>query len=766
MSHQLPVLKTPTQSENADKNPFPGDGPFSILTIPVVGMSCATCALNVEKALRSMPGMRSANVNFANQSALISYAPEVLSLSDAKQTVRNAGYDLLIAAKPESEGSDQTQEQFYQSLKRNTRTAFLLSVPLVILAMFFQQWPLARWVELALAAPVVFWYGRQFFVNAYRQARHLNVNMDTLVALSTGIAYFFSLINTLAPGIFSTGMSEMGPPIYFESAAVVISFILLGKLLEHGAKDRTAGALKKLMGLQPTTVRLIRNGVEADFPVASVLLGDSVIIRPGERIPVDGVVLKGESYLDESMLTGEPIANEKQKGSKVFAGTINQRGSLTIIASAVGSTTLLAQIIKRVRQAQGSKAPIEKLVDKVAGIFVPMVIAASVLTFLAWMVFGGIALIPQALFASVTVLIIACPCALGLATPTALIVSMGKAAENGILIRDAQSLEIAHRIDTIVLDKTGTITEGSPKVSSMIWNVEQDEIEHYSSILFSMERASEHPLAEAVTQYLALKGSASPHRIRKFESLTGKGVMAESGEQTFFVGSTRLLAEHGLTIPDAIHKPIEEQEVNGSTIVYFFNSHQLLAAISIGDPIKSGSADAIESLRKLGIATVMLTGDSKSTAAAMARLSSVDRFEAELLPHDKGSRIRQLQAEGHVVGMVGDGINDSEALAQADVGIAMGKGTDIAMEVAHMTIISSELRQLPKALKLSRATVRTVKQNLFWAFVYNAIGIPIAAGALYPSTGFMLSPMIAGAAMALSSVSVVTNSLRLKRLVL
>jgi Cu2+-exporting ATPase len=720
----------------------------------------------VEKALRAMPGMHSANVNFANQSALITYEPNALRLSDAQQAVRNAGYDLLIESKPDSQEADQSQEKAYQALKRNTLTAFLLSVPLVVLAMFFYQWPLARWVELVLAAPVVFWFGRQFFVNAYKQALHLNANMDTLVALSTGIAYVFSLINTVLPSLFSNGMSAMGPPVYFESAAVVISFILLGKLLEHRAKDRTSGALKKLMSLQPTTVRLIRNGVEADFPIASVLLGDSVIIRPGERIPVDGVVLKGESYIDESMLTGEPIANEKQTGSKVFAGTINQRGSLTIVASAVGSTTLLAQIIKRVQQAQGSKAPIEKLVDKVAGIFVPVVIGAAVLTFVAWMIFGGAAFIPQALLASVTVLIIACPCALGLATPTALIVSMGKAADNGILIRDAQSLEIAHRIDTIVLDKTGTITEGAPKVTSLIWNVDAKEIEHYSGILYALERASEHPLAEAVTQHLALTGNASSPLISKFESLTGKGVKAESGDRTFFVGSARLLAEHELSIPTTIREPIEESESSGSTIVYFFTSQQLLAAISIGDPIKVGSADAIESLRKLGISTVMLTGDSKSAATAVARLSSVDSFEAELLPQDKGSYIHKLQAKGHIVGMIGDGINDSEALAQADVGIAMGKGTDIAMEVAHMTIISSDLRQVSKAIKLSRATVRTIKQNLFWAFIYNLIGIPLAAGVLYPSTGFMLSPMIAGAAMALSSVSVVTNSLRLKRLVL
>lgn len=748
--------------------------PSATLTIPVSGMSCAACAVTIEKTLQSLPGMESAAVNFANQSALIRYEPSVLTLAQAQQAVQDAGYDLLVETKPESEALEHMHAESFSTLKRNTLLAFIFAVPVVVLAMFANDWPLAKWIELILAAPVVFWFGRMFFVNTYKQARHLRANMDTLVALSTGIAYVFSAVNTVAPTLFSTdmtgagmtgaGMTGMGSPIYFESAAVVIVFILLGKLLEHRAKDKTSGALKKLIGLQPSTVRLIKNGVESDVPIAEVQPNDTALIRPGERIPVDGVVTQGSSYVDEAMLSGEPMAVAKEEGSQVFTGTINQRGSLTIVAKAVGSTTLLAQIIQRVEQAQGSKAPIEKLVDKVAGIFVPVVIGISVLTFAAWMIFGGAAFMSQALLASVTVLIIACPCALGLATPTAIIVSMGKAAENGILIRDAQSLETAHRLDTIVLDKTGTITEGTPKVTNLVWNVPDSEIEKYSAILFVLERASEHPLAEAVTRHLGQQLPITSVPVSDFKALAGRGVEGQVAGEDYFVGSPRLMTETGLSVPEVIQGNIQDAENSGDTVVFFFSKAKVIAAITVGDPIKVGSADAIGSLRDLGIATVMLTGDSKSAAEAVARKTGVDKFEAELLPQDKGSYVQKLQTEGSVVGMIGDGINDSEALAQADVGIAMGKGTDIAMEVAHMTIISSDLRQVPKAIKLSRATVRTIKQNLFWAFIYNLIGIPIAAGVLYPSTGFMLSPMIAGAAMALSSVSVVTNSLRLKRL--
>ncbi|MDP4200763.1 MAG: heavy metal translocating P-type ATPase [Bacteroidota bacterium] len=734
------------------------------ITVPVTGMSCASCAISVEKTLHALPGVEDANVNFANQSALIRYQPRLLSLVEVQRSVRNAGYDLLLEAEPDNTSLAELQEASYRKLKTNTIFAFLFSIPVVFLAMFAPGWWLAKWIELALAAPVVFWFGRRYFVNAINQARHFHANMDTLVALSTGIAFTFSMVNTIVPTLFSDGMSSMGPPIYFESAAVVIAFISLGSLLEHRAKDRTSDALKKLIGLQPATVRIIRNGIETDVHVAAVQMHDTVVIRPGERVPVDGIVTSGSSYVDESMLTGEPVAVAKQPGSKVFAGTLNQRGSLTLDAQAVGSTTMLAQIIRRVEQAQGSKAPVEKLVDTIAGIFVPVVIGISFVTFAAWMLLSGTSFIPQALLASVTVLIIACPCALGLATPTALIVSMGKAADNGILIRDAQSLEITHKIDTVVLDKTGTITEGKPTVTSLIWAEEITEIEKYAAILYALERASEHPLAEAVARHFTKEGQSAPLVLTEFEALAGRGVQGRMDNELFYVGSARLLESLGMHIPMAMQSRMRAEEEAGDTIIYFFTKHQVLATISIGDPIKVGSREAIQSLRDLGIVTVMLTGDSKRSGKIVAKTTGVDQFEAELLPNEKGDYVRTLQKKGHIVAVIGDGINDSEALAQADVGIAMGAGTDIAMEVAHMTIISSDLRQVPKAMKLSRATVRTVKQNLFWAFIYNVIGIPIAAGVLYPFTGYILSPMIAGAAMALSSVSVVSNSLRLKRL--
>ncbi len=727
------------------------------VTVAISGMSCAACAVNVEQTLRSLPGIANANVNFANQSAFISYDPHALDLSKARKAVQDTGYDLLIPSESNNKEFARLQEEHYRTLHKNTLLAFAFSIPVVFLSMsgYADHYPYLRWIEFIFSAPVVFLFGRQFFINAYRQACHRKANMDTLVALSTGIAFMFSAINTLFPDLFG---SKIGAPVYYESASVVIAFILLGRLLEQRAKVRTSEALKKLIALQPSTVRIIRNGLEEDVPLAQVQQNDAIIIRPGERIPVDGSVISGSTYIDESSLTGEPIAVEKTKGSNVFAGTLNQRGSITIVAQAVGETTLLAQIIKRVEAAQGSKAPVERLVDKVAGIFVPVVIGIAALTFIIWLVAGGISILPQALLTSVTVLIIACPCALGLATPTVLIVSMGKAAENGILIRDAESLETAHRINAVVIDKTGTITEGAPRTTQLTWHT-KDNVGRLSAILYAMERRSEHPLAAAISSYLE-KNTSLPFQgvsLENIETLVGKGVRAMVDTKYYYVGSSRFANEHGVVLS------LDKEDGNSSSLIYFFTDDQLLSTIAVQDPIKPGSAEAIHHLRSLGISVTMLTGDSNRTAEVIAKETGIDTFKGELLPHDKAEYIQHLQNQHKIVAMVGDGINDSEALAQADVAIAMGKGADIAMEVAQMTIISSDLRQLSKAIQLSRATVRTIKQNLFWAFVYNVVGIPIAAGALYPFTGFLLNPMIAGAAMALSSVSVVSNSLRLKQ---
>ncbi|RYF87561.1 MAG: copper-translocating P-type ATPase, partial [Chitinophagaceae bacterium] len=549
--------------------------------------------------------------------------------------------------------------------------------------------------------------------------------------------------------------------VYFEAAAVVIAFILLGKMLEEKAKGNTSSAIKKLMGLQPKTVTVVHHGGhQMEMPIASVKVGDTLLVKPGEKIAVDGKVSTGTSYVDESMISGEPIPVEKKQGDKVFAGTINQKGSFQFTANKVGGDTVLAQIIKMVQEAQGSKAPVQKLVDKIAGIFVPIVILIAILSLIAWVVLGGDNSFTQGLLALVTVLVIACPCALGLATPTAIMAGVGKGAENGILIKDAESLELAKKVDAIILDKTGTITEGKPEVVSIKWKNGAGEKE-LSDMLFSIEQLSEHPLAEAVVRYFKAKG-VQTITLDHFESITGKGVKVAYNGNTYFLGSPSLLAFENISIEPALQQAANDWLAKAQTVVWLADRENALAAIAIADKIKQTSVEAVRALQQEGIDVYMLTGDNQFTAKAIAEQVGIQHYKAEVLPAHKAEFVKELQQQGKTVAMVGDGINDSNALAQADVSIAMGKGSDIAMDVAKMTIISSDLSKIPKAITLSRKTVATIKQNLFWAFIYNVIGIPIAAGVLYPFTGFLLNPMIAGAAMALSSVSVVTNSLRLK----
>jgi P-type Cu2+ transporter len=538
----------------------------------------------------------------------------------------------------------------------------------------------------------------------------------------------------------------------------VIAFISLGKLLEERAKSSTSSAIKKLMGLQPRTVRVIAEGMEKEIPVSEVKVGDLIQVRPGERIPVDGSVVSGASFVDESMISGEPLAVRKKSDDKVFAGTINQKGSFRFEARKVGGDTILAQIIKMVQQAQGSKAPVQKLVDKIAGIFVPVVIALAILTFVIWLLAGGENAFTHGLLTSVTVLVIACPCALGLATPTAIMVGVGKGAENNILIKDAESLELAHKVNAVILDKTGTITEGKPMVTDLKWYV--PNVDQYKQILFTIESQSEHPLADAVVEKLKLEGISTVN-LRDFESITGRGVHAKVDGQEYFVGNKKFLDESGIAV--SIEHQAAQLKAEAKTVVYFADHQKVLAVIAIADRIKSTSKSAIASLQNKGIAVYMLTGDNAQTAEAVARQVGLQHFVAEVLPSDKAQFIKQLQRDGKIVAMVGDGINDSHALAQADVSIAMGKGSDIAMDVAKMTLITSDLGLISRALNLSTKIVQGIRQNLFWAFIYNLIGIPLAAGVLYPVNGFLLNPMIAGAAMALSSVSVVCNSLRLKR---
>jgi Cu2+-exporting ATPase len=726
-------------------------------SFPVLEMTCAACAVSVESMLKHTEGVKEASVNFANQTALVEYDPAIAKTTDLQNAVRSIGYDLVVDVEDPQAVKEEAQRKHYQEIKTRTIWSAVLSVPVVVIGMFFMDWKMGTYVSMLLSAPVVFYFGRSFFVHAFKQARFGKANMDTLVALSTGIAFLFSLFNTFFPEFWhSRGLHAH---VYYEAAAVIITFISLGKLLEERAKSNTSSAIKKLMGLQPKTVRAKVDGVEMELPIASVKVGYTLIVRPGEKIPVDGVVTSGNSFVDESMISGEPVPGEKTSGEKVFAGTINQKGSFEFEARNVGADTLLSQIIKMVQEAQGSKAPVQKLVDKIAGIFVPIVIGISILTFITWMVIGGDNAFTHALLTSITVLGIACPCALGLATPTAIMVGVGKGAENNILIKDAESLELAHKVNAIILDKTGTITEGKPQVVDMAWLEGLENTDQLSDILYALERKSEHPLAEAVTAYLKTAVERKPDT---FESITGKGVRGTIGKEIYFVGNRKLIEQHNCMGCADLDKLAEQWAAEAKTVVWFADSKKVLAAIAIADKIKSTSKAAIESMQKKGIDVYMLTGDNETTAQAVAKQVGLKHYKAEVLPSDKAEFVKQLQGEGKIVAMVGDGINDAHALALADVSIAMGKGTDIAMDVAKMTLITSDLQSIPKALNLSTKTVRGIRQNLFWAFIYNVIGIPIAAGVLYPVNGFLLDPMIAGAAMALSSVSVVSNSLRLR----
>ncbi|MBD2699464.1 copper-translocating P-type ATPase [Spirosoma sp. BT702] len=740
-------------------------------TYPVLEMSCAACAVSVESMLKYTPGVIDAGVNYANQSAWVQYNPANVTPIDLQNAVRSIGYDIVIDTQDTNEIQENAQLERSNRIRQRTVWAFALSIPVIILGMFFMNAPYANWIMMILSAPVVFWLGRSFFANAWRQARYGKANMDTLVALSTGIAFTFSAFNTFYPEFWHD--RGLHPHVYFEAASVVVTFILVGKLLEERAKSNTTSAIKKLIGLQSKTVWLVENDTEREVPITSVQVGHLLLVRPGDKIPVDGLVESGGSYVNESMISGEPLPVEKQAGAQVFAGTINQKGSFRFRAEKVGADTLLAQIIRKVQEAQGSKAPVQRIVDKIAGIFVPVVLAIALLTFLVWFLFGtylapGTDPLTTALLTSVTVLVIACPCALGLATPTAIMVGVGKGAENNMLIKDAESLEIGHRVNAIVLDKTGTITEGKPVVTDIHWTASMEEKPHLQTILYGLESQSEHPLASAVATYL--KGEKRVV-LERFESLTGLGVSAYYQEYQYVVGNYNLLKQLSISIPDNLTQYVSDLQQQAKTIVFFARrgfaqpSHQpnqLLAIIAIADPIKKSSAEAIRSLQQLGVDTYMLTGDNRQTAAAVANIVGLTHYQAEVMPDDKAQFVKKLQATGKIVAMVGDGINDSQALAQADVSMAMGHGSDIAMDVARMTLITSDLTSVPKALLLSKQTVQVIWQNLFWAFIYNLIGIPIAAGVLYPAFGFLLNPMLAGAAMALSSVSVVSNSLRLR----
>lgn len=726
---------------------------------PVTGMSCASCALGVEKKLSRQEGVKSAVVNFADKSIMLEFETTVTDAASLKQSVQEAGYDMLIEEQERAKEIQEEEENtHYIQLKKNTIYAWILSIPIMVISMFFMHLSYLNIVMLLLTLPVLFIFGKDFFINGFKSVTKGSANMDTLVALSTSIAFIFSTFNTFFPQFWRARGVE--PMVYFEAATMIIAFVLLGKLLEEKAKGKTSASIKGLMGLQPKHATIIIDSETQIVAISAIKKGDLIRVKPGEKIPVDGIIQTGNSYVDQSMITGEPIAVLKTEGEKVLAGTINQKGTFNFEAEKVGGDTLLAQIIKTVREAQGSKAPVQRIADKIASVFVPIVIGISILTLATWLIIGGTDQFAKALLSAVSVLVIACPCALGLATPTALMVGIGRGAREHILIKDATALEQLKRVNAVVMDKTGTLTEGEPVVSDWVWidsSLSEGQKREYLNIIFSIEDKSEHPLADAIVSYIKAEREVAQVNIDGFETITGVGATANYKGANFFIGSSKHLGEKGQEALKALQEP------QGKSIVMFSKNNNPIAVLGITDRIKKTSYEAVNMLHKMGIEVHMLTGDNKENAAVVSAQLGIKHFKAEALPQDKDNYVTHLQSSGKIVAMVGDGINDSQALSKADVSVAMGKGTDIAMDVAMITLISSDLALLPKAFELSRRTVKLIHQNLFWAFIYNIIGIPIAAGILYPFTGVLLNPMIAAAAMAFSSVSVVLNSLRLSK---
>ncbi len=740
----------------------------------VNGMSCASCAGSIQTMLSAQEGVRAASVNLASEQVMVEYDPSVISLDRIVKTVDELGFQLIIRDLSLEEEHDLVALRL-KRLRTNTILSAAFSIPVVLIAMVFHHMAYANLIMMALSIPVLAWFGQEFFIIAWKRMLHFSANMDTLVAMGTGSAFLFSLFNTIYPGFLLSRGFE--PHVYFEAATVIITFILLGRFFEEKAKQKTSEAIKKLMGLGVKTARVIRNGVEKEMLISRIVKGDILVIRPGEKIPADGRVTEGFSTIDESMITGESMPVNKWPGDQVIGATINQTGSLKVVAEKIGAETMLAQIIRLVQEAQGSKAPIQKLADRIASVFVPVVMGISVFTFIAWMVFLPSAGAPFAFMAAVTVLVIACPCALGLATPTALMVGLGKAAQQGILVKDAQSLELVCKTTAIVLDKTGTVTIGRPQVTDVIWDpgVESNPLQAGRDIpgaVFAIESMSEHPFAQALVNFFTSKQASvsaedpeRPHGngvVSGFESVTGKGVLAYFSGDLYHIGSRSYITGSGCAVPEVFVEEEKKLKQQTLSVVYVSCNNSAVAMVALADTIKPGSAKAIARLQQMGMQVHLLSGDSVAITSHIAAGAGIEFFKAEATPGEKSDYVKRLKEQGYVVAMVGDGINDSPALAVADIGIAMGTGTDIAIESAQITLIKGDLEKLVTALKLSQETVKTIRQNLFWAFFYNIITIPVAAGILYPITGFMLNPMLAGAAMAFSSVSVVANSLRLR----
>jgi Cu+-exporting ATPase len=770
------------------------------LDLPVSGMTCASCANTVERALGKAPGVASAAVNFATRKATVKYDPAATGPERLVEVVRDVGYDAQLPAPRATDhhdphahgpsvtaGETEDHSAHMHVNAREQRTLLqklivggILSLPVLVIAMshggidaFNQPW--INWLQLVLTTPILVWCGSQFFRSAWKSLKHLRANMDTLVAMGTGAAYLYSLAATIWPGFFAAAQPVTDHalhtghpivPVYYEAAAAIIVLILLGKLMEARATGRTGAAIQRLLGLQARTARIIRDGSEVDVPIEQVVVGDLLLVRPGEKIPVDGAVERGDSTVDESMLTGESIPVEKLAGAPVFGATVNGTGALQVRASRVGQDTALQQIVRLVQEAQGSKAPISRLADRISGVFTPAVIAIAILTALVWyFVSPAESRLTMALVTAVSVLIIACPCALGLATPTAIMVGTGRGAEHGILIKGGEALETAHKLSAVILDKTGTITRGKPALTDVRPSPGVDEAE-LLRLTASAERHSEHPLAAAIVEGAIARGLTLTEP-QAFTAVVGHGIDAQVDGYALLAGKRQLLVDRGIDTSD-LDPVAAELAASGKTPMYVALDARAAGIVAVADTIKPSSKGAIARLQSMGLRVAMITGDNTRTAAAVAAHVGIppDLVFAEVLPQRKAEHVRKLQAQGLTVAMVGDGINDAPALAQADVGLAMGTGTDVAIEAADITLLSGDLNALPEAIALSRATMRTIRQNLFWAFIYNIIGIPIAAGVLYPATGWLLSPIIASAAMAFSSVSVVLNSLRLRRVAL
>jgi P-type Cu+ transporter len=738
-------------------------------TLPIMGMTCASCVARVERALRKPPGVLSADVNLATEKATVTYLPGQATHADLVAAIEAAGYEVVEQPAPDEaeaavDVAEAARQAAYRRLKLKVVVGFVLSGVIFAGTMqpewfaFLPSWLPNGYLLWGLASIVQFWVGWQFYTTALSALRHGTTTMNTLVAMGSSAAYIYSVLGVLFPSFFEH--QGLAMPMYFDSAAFIITLILFGRLLEARAKGQTGAAIKSLIGLQPRTARVLRGGVESDVPIADVLVGDAVLVRPGEKVPVDGIVTSGSSPVDESMLTGEPLPVTKRAGDEVIGATMNTTGSFTFRATKVGADTALAQIIRLVEQAQGSKAPIARLADVIAAYFVPAVIGIATVTFVVWLVAGPSPSLNYALLNFVAVLVIACPCALGLATPTAIMVGTGKGAENGVLIRDGAALETAHKLDTVVLDKTGTITEGKPRVTDVVLFVGAAGLgeDGLLRLVAAAERGSEHPLATAVLAAADARGLTLPEATG-FEAMAGHGIRAVVDGRTIVAGNERLAG--GASPADAA--ALDALSAQGKTVITVQIDGAAAGAIAVADTLKPGSQAAVLRLRELGLQVVMLTGDHRRTAEAIAASVGIDRVVAEVLPEQKEAQIAALQTEGRRVAMVGDGINDAPALARADIGIAIGTGTDVAMEASDVTLMSGDLGGVTTGIRLSRATIRIVKQNLFWAFAYNVALIPLAAGVFYPAFGVLLNPIYAAAAMGLSSVTVVSNSLRLRR---